>query len=268
MNAALRLDPLQVYASSDVAERVAPMIPAEAARRVDGRHSPGAIRGGAVGAVGAAIGAITGVIGGRRRPAADVSGFEAQALVATTLEEGFSVEGDVAEARTTGNTCVLEFAPDDPRAFRAILLLPLLTSLPQHPEQLYRGRRVKVSGRIARFQGRPEMLLQAPGYIEVVDVSGPPPAATVAPPPTPAEEAPSPPRGLAKDVQQRLAQVGGCERARARWREAGTTARERATTLSRCIEGTGYRCHSESAALAPALSELEWAEQQVEASCN
>jgi len=180
-----------------------------------------------------------------------------------------TVEGDVAEARTTGNTCVLEFAPDDPRAFRAILLLPLLTSLPQHPEQLYRGRRVKVSGRIVRFQGRPEMLLQAPGYIEVVDVSGPPPAATVAPPPTPpAEEAPSPPRGLAKDVQQRLAQVGGCERARARWREAGTAARERATTLSRCIEGTGYRCHSESAALAPALSELEWAEQQVEASCN
>ena len=57
-----------------------------------------------------------------------------------------TVEGDVAEARTTGNTCVLEFAPDDPRAFRAILLLPLLTSLPQHPEQLYRGRRVKVSG--------------------------------------------------------------------------------------------------------------------------
>ena len=180
-----------------------------------------------------------------------------------------TVEGDVAEARTTGNTCVLEFAPDDPRAFRAILLLPLLTSLPQHPEQLYRGRRVKVSGRIARFQGRPEMVLRAPGQIEVVDVSGAPPAAATAPPPTPlAEDAPSPPRGLAKDVQQRLAQVGGCERARARWREAGTTARERATTLSRCIEGTGYRCHSESAALAPALSELEWAEQQVEASCN
>jgi len=42
-----------------------------------------------------------------------------------------TVERDVAEARTTGNTCVLEFAPDDPRAFRAILLLPLLTSLPQ-----------------------------------------------------------------------------------------------------------------------------------------
>jgi hypothetical protein len=173
-----------------------------------------------------------------------------------------TVEGDVAGVRTTGNTCVLEFAPDDPRAFRAVLLLPLVTNLPQHPEQLYRGRRVKVSGRVARFQGRPEMVLRTPGQIEVVDVSGPPPATTAA------EEAPSPPRGLAKDVQQRLAQAGGCERARARWREAGTAARERATTLSRCIEGTGYHCRSESAALAPALSELEWAEQQVEASCN
>src|SRR5437879_9490711 len=88
MNEALRLDPLQVYASSDVAERVAPMVPAEAARRADGRHSPGAIRGGAVGAV-------TGGIGGRRRPAADVPGFEAQALVATTLEEGFLATGYV-----------------------------------------------------------------------------------------------------------------------------------------------------------------------------
>ena len=126
MNEALRLDPLQVYASSDVAERVAPMIPAEAARRADGRHLPGAIRGGAVGAVsggvlgaiggaiggairggigtaiaagsavGAAIGAITGVVGGSRRPAADVSGFEAQALAVTTLEEGFS---EVRKAR-------------------------------------------------------------------------------------------------------------------------------------------------------------------------
>ena len=121
VNEPLRLDPRQVYASSDVAERVAPMVPAEAARRADGRHLPGAIRGGAVGAVsggvlgaiggairggigtaiaagsavGAAIGAITGVVGGSRRPAADVSGFEAQALAVTTLEEGFSATGYV-----------------------------------------------------------------------------------------------------------------------------------------------------------------------------
>jgi hypothetical protein len=180
-----------------------------------------------------------------------------------------TVEGDVVEARSTGDTCVLEFASDDPRAFRAVLLLPLLTSLPQHPEQLYRGKRVKVSGRIARFQGRPEMVLRTPGQIEVVDVSGAPPPAAIAPPPTPpAEPVPSPPRGLVKDVQQRLAEAGGCERARARWREAGTAARERASALSRCIDTTGYRCRSQSAALAPALSELEWAEQQVEASCD
>ena len=214
-------------------------------------------------AVATAAVALTGVARGVPPPI--VSWQDASRYVGEVV----TVEGDVAEARTTADTCALEFALDDPRAFRAVLLLPLLTSLPQHPDQLYRGKRVRVSGRIARFQGRPEMVLRAPGQIEVVDVSGAPPAAATAPPPTPlAEDAPSPPRGLAKDVQQRLAHAGGCEQARARWREAGTAARERANTLSRCIEGTGYHCRPESAALAPALSELEWAEQQVEASCN
>ena len=122
---ALRVDPRQVYATSESGERIAPLPPAEAARRAGGRHLPGAIRGGAVGAasggvfgaiggliagaiqggigtavavgsaVGATLGAITGVIGGSRQPAADVAGFESQALLATTLEAGFSATGYV-----------------------------------------------------------------------------------------------------------------------------------------------------------------------------
>jgi len=215
-----------------------------------------------------------------------------------------TVEGEVAAARSTGDTCILEFAPDDPRGFRAVLLLPLLSSLPPHPEALYRGKRVRVSGRIARFQGQPEMVLRSPDQIEVMDVGAPPAAAAVPPPaatpppagaqppagvppgagapppaspearapaasPTPAAEPPPPPpRGLIPDIQQRIGRVGGCERARARWRDAGATARDHATALSRCIDGSSYRCRAESAALAPTLSELEWAEQQVEANCN
>jgi len=209
-----------------------------------------------------------------------------------------TVEGDVAAAHSDGETCILEFAPDDPRAFRAVLLLPLLSSLPPHPEALYRGKRVRVSGRIARFKGRPEMVLRSPDQVQVVDVGGPPATATVPPlaavpppaapsapaavPPTappaarapapsptpPAEPPPSPPRGLVPDIQQRIGRVGSCERARARWRDAGAVARDHATALSRCLDGSSYRCRAESAALAPALSELEWAEQQVDANCH
>ena len=32
-----------------------------------------------------------------------------------------TVEGEVAAAHSTDDTCILEFAPDDPRAFRAVL---------------------------------------------------------------------------------------------------------------------------------------------------
>jgi hypothetical protein len=215
-----------------------------------------------------------------------------------------TVEGEVTAAHSTGDTCILEFAPGDPRALRAVLLLPVVSSLPPHPEAIYRGKRVRVSGRVGRFKGQPEMVLRSPDQIEVVDVGAPPAAAAVPPPapapppsgaqppagvpsgagippsaspearapapsPTPAAEPPPPPpRGLIPDIQQRIGHVGGCERARARWRDAGATARDHATALSRCIDGSSYRCREESAALAPTLSELEWAEQQVEANCN
>ncbi len=187
-----------------------------------------------------------------------------------------TVEGDVVAARTGADGCVLEFSSDDPRAFRVVLLVPLLTDLPRQPERLYRGRRVRATGRVQRFRGRPEMVLHDPGQLEVVDVAGaggaPPaqdqhqaaPPETRAPPETtaPPEAAPSP-----TPAEVPLAAPNPCQRARARWQDAGATARARLSALSRCLEGTSYRCRVEAAALEPALSELEWAEQQVEAAC-
>jgi len=119
----LRLDPRQVYAHRDV-DRVAPLPPAEAARRSGGRSAPRALERGAVGAVsggllGAAGGAISGAIqggvalataagsavgaffgalggvlyGGSRT--ADVAGFEERGLRDTALAPGFSARGYV-----------------------------------------------------------------------------------------------------------------------------------------------------------------------------
>src|SRR5579884_600614 len=97
---------------------------------------------------------------------------------AAHVGELVTVEGDVASARLAGEGLVLEFAADDPRAFRAVLLVPMISDLPRRPERLYLGRRVRVSGLVRRFQDRPEMILRAPSQIEVVDVGGSaPPAA-------------------------------------------------------------------------------------------
>jgi hypothetical protein len=163
-----------------------------------------------------------------------------------------TVEGEVVSARSTGDTCVLELGPDA-GGFRVVLLLPVFSDLPEHPERLYQGRRVRATGLVQRFRGVPEMVVRGPGRIEVVGFGAtePPLAPTPAPP--------TPPGAPAADR---------CARARARWREASVTAREQAAALTRCLQATGYRCRAESAALAPTLAGLEWAEQQVEAACE
>lgn len=118
-----------------------------------------------------------------------------------------TIEGVVARATTTADRhCVLEFNPDDPAALRVVLIIPLITDLPVDPARLYQGKRVRVTGRVTRFQGRLEMAITPP-QIEVVGLTTPPatPAAVVpptAPPPpavppaapvAPAPAAPAPP---------------------------------------------------------------------------
>ncbi len=94
-----------------------------------------------------------------------------------------TVEGDVVQAHLEAATCVLDFAPDDPSAFRVVLLIPLLTDLPHQPQRLYEGKRVRATGTVRRFAGRAEMIVRSPDAIEVVGVASAP-AVAAAPPPT------------------------------------------------------------------------------------
>jgi hypothetical protein len=215
-------------------------------------------------------------------PPSVVSPADAGAHVGTVV----TVEGEVTAARTEGDTCVMEFGPDA-GGFRVVLLVPVFSDLPEHPERLYQGRRIRATGRIQRFRGAPEMVVRGTNRIEVVGFGATPPAtaaplpppagppATVTPPAAPAPvtppatapaappaAAPTPPPVTILPAEDR------CARARTRWRDAGTVAREHAAALARCLEGSSYRCRPESERLAPALSALEWAEQQVEAACR
>jgi hypothetical protein len=188
--------------------------------------------------------------------------------------EVVTVEGQVAVARTTGDTCVLEFAPDDSRAFRVVLLIPLLTSAPRHPDRLYLGKVVRATGRVQRFQGRPEMVLRGPGQIEIVEpVAAEAPAEAEPPaaprPPSLAPPSPSPtPAVPPVEVKRPIPDAAPCERARARWREAADDVQERTIALNRCLEAVRYACRRETAALAPALSTLDSIEREVEAACR
>ena len=261
-----------------------------------------------------------------------------------------TVEGDVVQAHLEAATVVLEFAPDEPKAFRVVLLIPLLTDLPHQPQRLYEGKRVRATGTVREFAGRPEMIVRSPDAIEVVGVASPsaiaaaptttqppatlpppttppttvpppppapppappattpptppptvapptpapppppppaarapvsptptPPTPAAAPPPTPTVAPPPPPPSPAparaaqapeeEEPPRLFERVDPCARARERWRQAAAVANARAADLTRCLQGSTYRCRPASSALAPALSELEWAEQQVESAC-
>jgi hypothetical protein len=218
-----------------------------------------------------------------------------------------TVEGEVVDAYVSADTQILEFSRDA-AAFRVVLLVPLLTSAPRDPARVYRGRRVRASGRVQRFQGRPEMIVRSPDQIEIVE-AGPtaaapiaPPAPEVAPPPpppaspppaspppvspppvsprpappTPAPPTPPspmptttlPPPPPPAETRRPLAETAPCERARERWREAAGDVSERMATLDRCLEALRYRCRAERAALPPALDALDAREREVEAACR
>jgi hypothetical protein len=266
------------------------------------------------------------------RPARVVDVADVPSHVGSTV----TVEGDVAAARLEPLGLVIELAPGGPKSFRAVLVLALISSLPRSPERIYEGKRVRITGLIQRFQGRPEMILESASSIEVVDVAGAPatvttttlpehgrsaaPPATTEPPPAtpptparapestrrpapeeipdtrsstrvtppgptapPAADVPAPtattfppvapaeppapepaPRPL---LGERLA-IEACERARARWREVAAQTRAAAATLTTCLDAETFACRDHAAKLAPAIADLEWAEQQVRDRCE
>jgi hypothetical protein len=224
-----------------------------------------------------------------------------------------TVEGDVADARIENGALVLDLAAGDPKGFRVVLVLSLVNDLPRHPERIYAGKRVRASGMVQRFQGRPEMVLETASQIEVVDVAeaAPPPTTSTAappaapraaaplpaappPPPAPAPSAaaaalqpaaPPPPAAPSQPapaatppstaapaetpplLSERLA-AAACERAQRHWHDAADTVRDRSAALDSCLAATPYQCRAAAAALAPALADLEWAEQQVATRCD
>jgi len=192
-----------------------------------------------------------------------------------------TVEGDVAAVSRSGEACVLEFASDDPHAFRAVLIVTLLGSTPRQPERLYGGRHVRATGRVQRFAGRPEMVLRSASQIEVVGseaaaASREPGETTVAPraavsPPAPAVAAPTaapeiPP--VPPAPRPTTLAASPCETARAHWRDVATETAAATTALARCLDAVRYDCRAERAALAPWLSTLDSLEQQVDATCR
>lgn len=83
-------------------------------------------------------------------------------------DEFVTVEGTVVRTRNTGKACFLNFHPNWRQTFGAVIFARNFDAFPPEPEKRYRGKRVRVKGVIVEYEGRPEMILDAPDQIEVL----------------------------------------------------------------------------------------------------
>ncbi|MBM3889560.1 MAG: hypothetical protein FJ388_10585 [Verrucomicrobia bacterium] len=100
-----------------------------------------------------------------------------------------TVEGTVVATHRTEKVCNLNFSPNWRKDFSAVIFAGSFSKWQGDIEGQYRGKKVRVTGTVTEYQGRPQIVVSEPSQIEVVKE----PAATVPPVVTATTPAPSPP---------------------------------------------------------------------------
>lgn len=80
-----------------------------------------------------------------------------------------TVEGKIVASHNTGKVCFLNFHKDWKRYFTAVIFASDFDKFPPHPEDYYLNKRVKVTGLIKEYKGKPEMILKSPQQIKIIE---------------------------------------------------------------------------------------------------
>ncbi len=80
-----------------------------------------------------------------------------------------TVEGVVVASNNTGKVCFLNFHQNWRNYFTAVIFASDFDKFPAHPEDHYLNRRVRVSGLIKEYRGKPEIVLKSTSQIEVIE---------------------------------------------------------------------------------------------------
>lgn len=80
-----------------------------------------------------------------------------------------TVEGTIVATHNSGKACFLNFHPDYKRYFTAVIFASAFSRFPANPENYYYGKKVRVSGNIKEYKGKPEIILNDPSQIEILE---------------------------------------------------------------------------------------------------
>lgn len=80
-----------------------------------------------------------------------------------------TIEGTIVATHNTGKVCFLNFHPNYKRYFTAVIFASAFESFPEKPEEYYYGKKVRVSGYVKEYNGKPEMVLNYPSQIQAIE---------------------------------------------------------------------------------------------------
>ena len=79
-----------------------------------------------------------------------------------------TVEGKIVATHNSGKACFLNFHPNYKKYFTAVIFASAFPLFPANPESFYYGKKVRVSGYIKEYKGKPEIILNDPSQIEIL----------------------------------------------------------------------------------------------------
>ncbi|MBI4179078.1 serine/threonine protein kinase, partial [bacterium] len=80
-----------------------------------------------------------------------------------------TVEGTVERAGRTERVAFLDFKSGSKTDFRVAIFASAYGNFPEGFEQLYQGKKIWVAGTIETYQGRPQMVVQNPSQIKIIE---------------------------------------------------------------------------------------------------
>lgn len=79
------------------------------------------------------------------------------------------IEGEVSATYRSEGVCFLNFNPDYNKDFFAVIPSSAFLQFPPDPETFYKGKRVRITGTVKEYRGRPQILMDSPKQIEIIE---------------------------------------------------------------------------------------------------
>lgn len=83
--------------------------------------------------------------------------------------EYLTVKGKIVKTYNSGKACFLNFHPDYKRYFTAVIFQSAFDKFPSQPEVYYNNKKVQITGVIKEYNGSPEIILNSPSQIKVLE---------------------------------------------------------------------------------------------------